>query len=279
MTANPEPMVQPQEPACHHRRTDVPGPGAPAHTASTVEWTWCRRWLACGALRWWLFCRTRAAIRPAVPVTGPDGPRRTAPAQRATTYAAVVGQGRGGRQACTAPGHAGRCPLAAALSVPAPGAADRRCEWAVEGTTDASSRERPTVRARLVGVSRRLQARETGVAEAGPEVTTGAEPPAESTAPPRVGTSVVVPAEGPGGPLGQPPPQTPSGRVGQGQKRPKTKAAGVTGRSRRAPSGRTPQAGGAAWQQAPGRPAPARRPHPVGQARRATRAPRPGHTR
>lgn len=66
-----------------------------------------------------------------------------------------------------APGPDGRCPLAAALSRPARCATDRLREWAADGTTDASSRESQTVLECIRGVSRSLQAIETGVAEAG----------------------------------------------------------------------------------------------------------------
>jgi len=230
MTSNPDPLVQPLEHAVQHLLPDVTGPEAPAQTASTVELTWCRRLLACGALRRRRFCVTRAARRPAAPVPGPAGTRLTSHDQRATTDESVCGTVRWGRHACTAPGHAGLGPLDAGLSVPAPGSADLRRAWAVSGTPDASYRERQPVLARLWGVSRRRQALETGGAEAGPEVTTCDEPPAASTTPPRVGTILVGQAEGTGGPLGPPPPPPPSGRLGKGQQRPQKQAAIGTGR-------------------------------------------------
>ena len=131
MTANPEPMVQQLEHEFHNLLTDVTGPDAQAHTAYTVELTLCRRLLAFGAMLLRLFFGTRAAIRPAEPVTGPDGTRLTSHDQRATPDSSVCGQGRFGRHACTAPGHEGLCPLDAELSWPAPGYSDLLREWAV----------------------------------------------------------------------------------------------------------------------------------------------------
>jgi hypothetical protein len=110
----------------------------------------------------------------------------------------------------------------------------------VYGTTDESYRESQTVLERLLGGALSLQARERGVAEAGQDVTPFYEQPAESTTPPLVGTILVVQADGKGVPMVQPPPQTPSVRLGKGQKRPKKKEAVVTGLYRLAPYCRTP---------------------------------------
>jgi hypothetical protein len=228
-----------------------------------------RRVLALGARLLRLCLVTRAALRLAAPVTGPDGTRLTDHAQRLTPDDLVLGPVRCGRHAFPAPGPAGRCPLAAGLSWPAQGSADLRREWAVDGTTDESSRARPTVRERRWGVSRRRQALEPGVAEAGPEVTTVAAQPAEPTTPPPVATVLGVPAAGPGGPRVPPPTAASSGRVGQGPKRPKPEEAVVTGLSPLTPDPRRPQAGVAALRQAPSRPALALRPRPVGTERRA----------
>ena len=126
--------------------------------------------------------------------------------------------------------------------------------------------------ARILGVSLSLQAIERGVAQAGQDVTPFYEQPAESTTPPLVGTILVVHADGTGVPMEQPPPQTPSVRLGKGQKRTKKKAAVVTGLSSMAPYCRTPQAVVAALLQDPGRPEVARRPRPVGKELRATLA-------
>ena len=78
----------------------------------------------------------------------------------------MFGKVRFWRHTFTAPGHEGLCPLDAELSVPAHGYSDRLREWAVDGTTDESSRESQTVLERILGVSLSLQPLETGVAEA-----------------------------------------------------------------------------------------------------------------
>jgi hypothetical protein len=235
-----------------------------------VERTLFRRRLALGAVLWRLCFVTRAAVRPAEPVTAPDGTRLTAPDQRPTTDYAVFGKVPFERQDLTAPGQEGCCPLEAALRLPARCSADLRREWAVYGATDASYRESHMVLARLLGLSLSLQALETGVAEAGQDVTTCYEQPAEPAAPPPAATIVVVHADGQGVPMVPPPPQTPPVRLGKGQKRGQQKEAIGTGLSTISPDQRTPQAVVAALLQDPGRPEPAGRPQPVGKALRAT---------
>jgi hypothetical protein len=103
-------------------------------------------------------------------------------------------------------------------------------------------------------------------------VTRAAMRSAEPTTPPSVGPIVVVQADGTGGPIVRPPPQTPSMRLGKGQKRSQKQEAVVTGLSTMAPSPRTPQEVVADLRQEPGRLEPAARPQPVGKALRATLA-------
>jgi hypothetical protein len=131
MTSNPEPIVQQLEHEFQHLLTYVTGPDARVQTAYTVELTLFRRLLVLGAMLWRLFLVTRAAIRPAAPVTGPDGTRLTYHEQRATTDDAVFGKVRFWRHAFTASGHEGLCPLDAELSWPAHGYSDLRRAWAV----------------------------------------------------------------------------------------------------------------------------------------------------
>ena len=85
MSSNPEPMVQPRQQAFHHLLASVTGPDARVQTASTVELTLCRRRLALGAVRWRLVVVMRAVVRPAKPVTAPDGTPLTVHDQRPTT--------------------------------------------------------------------------------------------------------------------------------------------------------------------------------------------------
>jgi hypothetical protein len=184
----------------------------------------------------------------------------------------VFGKVRFGRHSFTAPGHEGLCPLDAELSLPAHCYSDLLREWAVYGTTDESYRESQTVLERILGVSLSLQALETGVAEAGQDVTTFYEQPAEPTTPPPVETILVVQADGTGVPMVQPPTQASSGRLGKGRKRTKKKEAVVTGLYTITPYPRSPQEVVAALLQDPGRPEPALRPRPVGKELRATLA-------
>ena len=126
------------------------------------------------------------------------------------------------------------------------------------------------MRERLLGLSLSVQALETCVVEAGADVPTCYERPADPLAAAPIGTSLVVQADGTGVPMVQPPTQTPPGRLGQGQQRGTQQEAVVTGLDTIAPDPHTPQAVVAAWLPEPGGPEPAARPRPAGQARRAT---------
>jgi hypothetical protein len=86
MTSNPEPIVQQLEHEFQNLLIYVTGPDARAQTAYTVELTLFRRLLALGAMLLRLFFVTRAALRPAEPVTAPDGTRLTAHDHRPTIY-------------------------------------------------------------------------------------------------------------------------------------------------------------------------------------------------
>jgi hypothetical protein len=86
MTSNPEPIVQQWPDDFQTLLVYVTGPEARAQTAYTVELTLFRRLLALGAvlLRW--FFVTRAAVRPAEPVTAPDGTRLSYHDERPPIY-------------------------------------------------------------------------------------------------------------------------------------------------------------------------------------------------
>jgi hypothetical protein len=246
------------------------GPDARSHPAYPVELPLFRRLLALGAARLRLFFVTRAAVRPAEPVTAPDGTRLPSHNQRPTTYDSGFGKVRFARHACMAPGLEGFCPLDAELSWPARCYSDLLREGAVYGATDASYRESQTVLERLLGLSLSVQAREPCVTEAGAAATTFYAQPAAPTAPVPLGTILVVQAEGKGVPLVQPPPKTPPVRLGKRQKRGKKKEAIVTGLDTMAPYPRTPQEVGAALLQEPDRPEPVARPRPEGKELRAS---------
>ena len=172
----------------------VTGPNARSQTAYTVELTLCRRLLALGEALLRLFLVTRAAVRPAEPVTAPDGTRLTYHDQRPTTDDSVFGKVRFGRHFFTAPGQAGLCALDAALSLPARCDSDLRREWAVYGTTDESYRESQTILERILGLSLSVHALETCATEAGADVTPFYKQPADPMAAVPAGTILVVQA-------------------------------------------------------------------------------------
>src|SRR5262245_22469195 len=87
----------------------ITGPDAQAQTAYTVELMLFRRLLALGAALLRLFFATRASVRPATPVTAPDGTHLTYHDQRPTTYYSVFGKVHFARHYFTAPGREGCC--------------------------------------------------------------------------------------------------------------------------------------------------------------------------
>lgn len=248
----------------------VTGAEARAQTAYTVELTLFRRLLALGAALLRLFFLTRAAVRPAEPVTAQDGTPLAYHDQRPTTYYSVFGKVRFCRHYFTAQGQEGRCPLDAELSVPARCYSDLLREWAAYGATDESYRESQTVLERILGLSLSLQALETSSAEAGGDVAAFYEQPAKPAPAATVDTILVVQADGKGVPMVQPPTTTPPARLGKGQKRTKKKEAVVTSLYTVAPYPRTPQAVVAALLREGDCPAPTARPVPGGKEVHAT---------
>jgi hypothetical protein len=270
MASNSDQIVQQVQHDCQGLVADVTGPEARSRTASTGELTRCRRLLALGAMLLRLFFVTRAAVRPAEPVSAPDGTPWTYHDQRPVTYYSVFGKVRFWRHYFTARGQQGLCPLDAALSLPARGYSDLLRAWAVYGATAASYRESQTVRARILGLSLSLQALETSSAETGEDVAAFYEQPAEPPPASTEDTILVVQADGKGVPMLQPPTQRPLVRLGKGQQRTKKKEAVVTGLYTIAPDRRTPQDGVAALLQDSDHREPATRPLPRGKEVRAT---------
>jgi hypothetical protein len=170
MTSNPAPMVQQLPHEFHHLLAYVTGPEARSQTADPGALTLFRRRLGLGAALLRLFLGTRAAVRPAAPVTAPAGTRLTCPDQRPTIDSSVLGHVGCARPDGIAPGQTGRCPLDAGLHGPARGDSDLRRAWAGYGTTDASERERQTVLERLLGLALSVHALEHGVPAAAAEV-------------------------------------------------------------------------------------------------------------
>jgi hypothetical protein len=270
MTSNPEPMIQQLHHEFQNLLAYVTGPDARSQTAYTVELTLFRRLLALGAALLRRFFGTRAAARPAAPVTAPDGARLTSHDQRPTTYYSVFGNVRFERHYLTTLGQGGRCPLDAELSLPARCYSDLLREWAAYGTTDASYRESQTILERILGLSLSLQAIETSSAEAGRDVTLFYAQPDELPPASTVDPILVVQADGKGVPMVESSTQTPPVLLSKGQKHTKKKEAVVTGLYTIAPYQRTPQEVVAALLQDPDRHEPATRPIPVDKDVRAT---------
>ena len=269
MAAHAEHTVHPRQPDCHTLMASVTGPAAPAHPAYEVARPWWRRLWALGAARRRRCVVPRAALRPAEPLTAPDGRRRTSQAQRPPPASAGCGPGRVGRQDGPGPGPTGLWPLDAALRVPARGSAARWRAGAASGTTAASSRARQTVRERLLGLSLRLPARATSRGAAARAVPPFSDQPPTRPPPVTGGTILGGPAEGTGVPRGPPATAPPAVRLGTGPTHPTQPAAVVTGLSPSAPDPRTPPAVGAARLQEPARPVRAAPPRPSGPARHA----------
>jgi len=138
MTSNPEPSVQQLQDDFQNLLVYITGPDTQRQTAYTVELTLFRRLLALGTALLRLFFVLRVAVRPAQPVTAPDGTPLTYHGQCLTIYYAVFGKVRFWRHYFTASGQEGLCPLDAELSLPARYYADLLREWAAYGATNAS---------------------------------------------------------------------------------------------------------------------------------------------
>jgi hypothetical protein len=270
MPSNSEPIVQQVQHDFQTLVAYVTGPDARSQTAYMVELTLFRRLLALGAALLRLFFVTRAAIRPAEPVTAPGSVRLAYHDQRPTTYYSVFGKVRFWRHHFTALGQAGICPLDAELSLPARCYSDLLREWAAYGTTDESYRESQTVLERILGLSLSLQALETSLADAAGDVATFYDQPPALPPPATVGTILVVQADGKGVPMVQPPVDAPPVRLGKGHKRTKKQEAVVTGFYTIPPYQRTPQDVVAALFQDADRPALTARPVPIGKELHAT---------
>jgi hypothetical protein len=148
-------------------------------------------------------------VRPAEPVTAPDGTRLAFLDQRPTTSDSVFGKVRSERHDFTAPGQEGRCPLDAELSLPARGYSALLRGWTAYGATDESYRESQAVIERILGLSLSLQAVETAVVDTAGDVMSFYERAAEPAEPPPAATILVVQADGTRVPMLQPPLQRP----------------------------------------------------------------------
>ena len=227
MPSNADPIVQQIQGDFHALIAYVTGPQAQTQSAYTVELTLFRRLLSIGAALLRLFFVAQAAERPPAP-TSADGAVWSYYDQRSISYYSIFGKLRLARHYFTAPGHAGACPLDAALSLPDHCYSDLLSDWASYGSTDAAYRENQTALERILGLRVSVQALETMAATAAADVSAfyqQAPDPATSLA---LGSILVVQADGKGVPLVQPPLSDPPLRLSKGQKRTKKKEAIVT---------------------------------------------------
>jgi hypothetical protein len=152
MPSNAAPIVQQIQGDFHALIAYVTGPEAQTQSAYTVELTLFRRLLAIGAALLRLFFVTIPAQRPPAP-TAADGAVWSYYDQRSISYYSVFGKLRVARHYFTAPGHAGTCPLDAALSLPDHCYSDLLCDWASYGSTDAAYRENQAALERILGLT------------------------------------------------------------------------------------------------------------------------------
>jgi hypothetical protein len=227
MPSNAAPIVQQILGDFHALLAYVTGPSAQTQSAYTVELTLFRRLLSIGAALLRLFFVAQAAERPAAPTTT-DGAVWSYYDQRSISYYSIFGKLRLARHYFTASGHAGNCPLDAALSLPDHCYSDLLSDWASYGSTDAAYRENQAALERILGLRVSVQALETMAASAAADVSAFYQQPPDPTTPLAVGSILVVQADGKGVPLVQPPLPDPPLRLGKGQKRTKKKEAIVT---------------------------------------------------
>ncbi len=241
MPANSDAIVQQVRDDFQALLAYVSGPEAHSQTAYSVELTLFRRLLALGATLLRIFFLSRAAARPAEPITTPAGIPLRYHDQRPISYYSVFGKLQFARHYFIAPGQHGHCPLDAELSLPEHCYSDLLCDWSTFATTDEAYRESQTILERILGLRLSVQALETRVMDTAQDATSFYEQPLEPAAPPALGSILVVQADGKGVPMVQALPTVGAGRLGKGQKRSKKKEAVVTSCYTIAPYRRTPQ--------------------------------------
>jgi len=270
MTSTPDPMIAQLRQEFETLLTVVTGPAARTQTADAVERLLFRRVLALGGGLLTLFFRTRAAARPAGPVTSADGTPLAYHDRRPTTYFSVFGKLSFRRHAFTAPGQPVVCPLDADLSLPGRCYSALLREWATYASTDAAYRETQALLERILGLSLSTQALETITQEdAGDVAAFYAQPPAPAT-PAAGGTILVAQADGKGVPRVLPPAAERPVRRGKGQPANRKREAIVTALYTIAPYPRTPADVVAALLDEPAATTPVTRPRPIQKEVRAT---------
>jgi hypothetical protein len=240
MTSNVSPIVQQIQQDFQALLTYVSGPEAHAQTAYTVELTLFRRLLALGAALLRLFFLTRAAARPAAPLTA-SGTLLAYHDRREIAYYSIFGKLVFARHYFYTAGAGGQCPLDAALSLPEHCYSDLLREWTGYDATDGAYRETASTLAHILGLDLSIQALERSVQEDAREVAAFYDQPPSPHLPTPLGSILVAQADGKGVPLVQPGAASAPVRLGKGQKRTKKKEAIVTALYTIAPYTRTPQ--------------------------------------
>lgn len=267
MSSNPDQIVQQMQQDFHQLIAYVRS--AQTRTASEVERTLFQRLLALGLQLLRLFFLTRAALRPATPIstTGTPLPFHS---RRSIDYFSVFGKLSFARHYFYSSDAGGICPLDADLSLPSRTYSDLLRDWMAYDSTDGAYRETSTTIQRILGLELSIQSLERVVADDGCDVAAFYDQRPETAAPTPLGSILVAQADGKGVPMVQPPVTTRPLRLGKGQKRTKKKEAIVTALYTIAPYVRTPQDVLAALLHEPGQADQKQRPRPLQKELRAT---------
>ena len=249
----------------------VTGAGSRTATAYEVEERIFRSVLAMGRTMLRLFFESRAAARPAGPVSGADGTELTYHDRRPVTYLSVFGKVVFQRHAFTAMGQGVVCPLDAELSLPERRYSDLLREWSGFGSADATFGEVSALLRRILGWPLSVQALETTAREDAVDVAAFYERPVEAEASAaEAATILVAQADGKGVTVIQPPPAERPVRRGKGAPPNRMREAVVTALYTIQPYPRTPEAVAAALLREFDRPEVGPRPRPIAKELRAT---------
>jgi hypothetical protein len=225
MSSNPDEIVAQMQQDFHQLIAYVRS--AQTRTATEVERTLFQRLLALGLQLLRLFFLTRAALRPATPITTTGTPLPFH-SRRPIDYFSVFGKLSFARHYFYRSDAGGLCPLDAALSLPARCYSDLLRDWMAYDSTDGAYRETSTTLERMLGLSLSIQSLERVVVADACDVAAFYEQLPEMVPPTALGSILVAQADGKGVPMVQPSRTSTPVRLGKGQKRTKKKEAIVT---------------------------------------------------
>lgn len=238
MSSNPDQIVAQMQQDFHQLIAYVRD--AQTRTATEVERTLFRRLLALGLQLLRLFFLTRAARRPATPLTTTGTPLPFH-SRRPIDYFSVFGKLCFARHYFYRSDAGGLCPLDADLSLPNRCYSDLLRDFLAYDSSDGAYRETSTTIERILGLDLSIQSLERIVASDACDVAAFYEQLPETAPPTPLGSILVAQADGKGVPMLQPPVASTPVRLGKGQKRTKKKEAIVTALYTIAPYVRTPQ--------------------------------------